>query len=152
MTTRILAWINTNIARAIQSKKDIFTHRKPGAVNADEPKLVWVKMINRHGEFDRALMARAHFNRAMESSITDRKNNFILGVNPAIDSPNYFRALNCLNRDGMARFWHEIDANIKAFDANPKDFQPGMHEQQLDRFHRSPQRQHYNQLQGYTHR
>ena len=72
MTSRIITWICTNISRAIQSKKDIFMHRKPGSVSDSEPQLMWVKMINRHGEFDRALTARPRFNRALEETLCNK--------------------------------------------------------------------------------
>ena len=52
-------WILAQVMRAIQSKKDSLAHRKPGAVITSQPKVIWVKMMERiGGEFDRAFTAR----------------------------------------------------------------------------------------------
>ena len=124
MTSCILNWIVVSITRAIQSKKDSFSHRNPGSVSENEPKLMWIKMINRHGEFDRALMTQARFNRALEDVLVDKKQQHIMDVNQAVDSPNYFGPQNMLNGDGMTRYWYEVDKNVKLFDADPKLFRP----------------------------
>ena len=124
MTARILSWVVTNATRVVQSKKDSLSHRKPGAVSDSQPKMLWVKMINRHGEFDRALTARVRFNCALEDTIAGKKLQFILDVNQAVNSANCFGPRNLLNGDGMLKFWHEIDGLVKIFDADESQFIP----------------------------
>ena len=42
---RILSWVMTAMEQAVQSKKDMLFSRKPGAVVAKEPKIIWIKAV-----------------------------------------------------------------------------------------------------------
>ena len=75
---RILKWVVKAINRAIQMRKDDLAKIKAGSVVRNEPKIMWVKMVNRPVVVHRALAIRHKFNRALENSIADNRNHFIM--------------------------------------------------------------------------
>ena len=114
--TDVLGWILTQVSRAIQSKKDMPSRHKQGAITSSEPKIIWAKMINRHTEFDKCLLVRTCFNNILEQLLSDRKNHFILDVTHAMDDPSFLSPCNRLNDEGMAKYWHEVDRLIEKFE------------------------------------
>ena len=121
----VLKWIMHNANRAIQSKKDSLAHKKPGSVTPSEPKIIWVKMIERiGGEYDKALSVRYRFNAALEDQLADHKHHYILDIGKNIADPNYLSARNQLNDDGMHRYWRELDRLIDLFEQDHDNFKP----------------------------
>ena len=121
----IINWMILNAERAIQSKKDSLSHKKPGAVVSSEPKVVWVKMIERvGGEFERALTVRYRFNAAMEDQLAKRRKHYILDIGKIIANPNLFNPNNSLNGDGQHLYWSELDKIIELFDDDHEILKP----------------------------
>ena len=114
MITDILSWIVTNLARAIQSKKDSLLHRRQGAVIEGEPKIVWVKMLNRHAEYNCILTFRTRFNNILEQLLANRKHHLIMSVE--MEDTNYFAPCNLLNAEGKTKFWRDIDQQIEKYE------------------------------------
>ena len=114
-----------NTAQAIQSKKDSLRHHKPGLVCESEPKVIWVKMIERvGGEYDRALTVRYRFNSVVEELLTERKKHYIFDVGKTIAEFSYFTVRNKLNEDGKMMYWSQINKIVQLFKANRDQFQP----------------------------
>ena len=122
---RLIGWMLTQISRAIQAKKDSLAHKKAGAVTPSEPKIIWVKMIERvGGEFERALTVRYRFNTVLEDQLAGRKNHFIIDIGKVIADSSYYTVRNSLNGNGAALFWSQLDRNIEIFDYDREEFIP----------------------------
>ena len=139
----------TNISRAIQSKRDSLSHRKPGSIDKD-PNIVWVKMINRHAIFNRVLKIGPKFNAVIDDLIKDRKGHYAIDVNYAMNEISYFTGNNQLTSQGMNTFWLEIDKFIKVLERCIADEEA---EVLAERFHRNSPAQSSMTLDrgGYQH-
>ena len=99
-------------------------HRILGAVADGEPKVIWVKMINRHAEYDKVLSIRTRFNNILEELIVDRRYHHVMDVNAALDHANCFSPRNRLSPEGETRFWREIDQQIERFEYKKISLKP----------------------------
>ena len=78
-------WLVNNINRAIMCKKEDLKHHKSGAVVANEPKIIWIKMIARSvndisEKKDQVNELTDMFNSILEEILSTRRNHFILDV------------------------------------------------------------------------
>ena len=71
VSKKLIEWMMCNLNRAVKTRKDELTHIKLGAVVPDEPKFVWVKMINRAHVSDHVLAVRHKLNNALEAALTN---------------------------------------------------------------------------------
>ena len=72
ISTKILHWVITNMILAIDAKKDRLMKLKPGTLTPAEPKIIWVKMINRLYQYDKTLMVRHKYNAALEDILAGK--------------------------------------------------------------------------------
>ena len=105
----VLSWMFTKIDRAIQARKDSIAHRCPAAILPHQPMFMWVKMISRHPEYDRALKHCTKFNAVIEDLVQDRKEHFHLDINYAMNKQGYFVDHNRLTEEGVFAYWKEFD-------------------------------------------
>ena len=120
---RLIKWIITNMDRAIQTRKDDLSRIKMGAVVATEPKVVWVKMIDRAGCQDKALAVRGKFNSILEDILVDHSNHYIMEINAQLCDASFF-ANNTLNTNGAIRYWLEIDKLICMYEKHDISLMP----------------------------
>ena len=122
---KMLSWTVEAMYRAIETRKEDLRKFKSGVVTYGEPKILWVKMIDRVGVIDRALAVCNKFNRALENVLSRRRNNYVIDVNNKINDASFFsQQLKELNDDGLHRFWLEIDKKIEEFEYNKDPFIP----------------------------
>ena len=122
--SEVLDWIINNMKRAVQSKRDHLMRKKAGAVTDNDPKIIWVKMINRFGDGNfkkndpmlRALSQKGKFNHVLEDRLTAEQAHYVMDVNMAVNDGKYFTAANQLNGDGRVAYWVEITEQIQLFD------------------------------------
>ena len=90
---KCLNWIITNMERAIEARKDELHRCKPGAVQPNEPKMIWVKMINRSSRYhnQRIFAVRKKFNTALEELLCNLRYHYILEVSECVmsDTSNF---------------------------------------------------------------
>ena len=102
--------------RAIEAKKDQLYKIKPGSVITSEPKIIWMKMLQRMRSFEKILTVRAKYNSVLESALAERKYHYIIDPNLILRDAAYFTRINQLNGDGSILFWKELDECIRLFD------------------------------------
>ena len=124
VVSEIIDWMTINITRAIEAKKDQLYKIKPGSITTTEPKIVWVKMLQRLRSFEKILTVRAKYNSVLESMIAEQHHHFIIDPNPILRNTAYFMRNNDLNGDGRILFWKEIDECIQLFDRKKLELQP----------------------------
>ena len=115
--TKSTKWMVKAMSRSVQKRKDDLKRLHPGAITSTEPKMIWVKMVDRPGVIDKALAARHKFNRAIENALVDKPYHHIIDVIEKMNEAKYyFQQEKKMNEDGMNRFWIEVTANIKEFE------------------------------------
>ena len=119
-----MLWIVNQVARAIEAAKDNLSCRKPGAVVPYEPKLVWVKMMNRLNGKSSILKMINIFNECLENCIAGRSGYFIIDLDQAMDDSNFFDLENKLNSYGCSHFWNELDKVIEKFEKREVSLKP----------------------------
>ena len=109
-----LNWIINQVAWAIDAAKDNLQRRKPGAILSYEPKMVWVKMMDRIGTGSRSksLALRNIFNTTLGDKLSGRTGHFIIDIDQAMDDASFFDADNHLNEYGRHHFWLALDKII----------------------------------------
>ena len=102
--------------RVIDTKKDRLRKLKPSTLTPAEPKIIWVKMINRLYQYDKTLMVRHKYNAALEDILAGKKNCFLIDLHLAVNNAALLTAPNNLNGDGMATYWKEFNDGIRLFE------------------------------------
>ena len=118
MITKVLQWIIREMSRAVKSKIDRLKQLKPGAVEENEPKIIWVRMINRLSSYDQTLTIRRKFNNVLENLLAREKNTYLMDLHPAVNNAALFSKPNSLNEEGTFAYWKEFDECIKLFEDN----------------------------------
>ena len=122
---KCLNYVINEIDRAIESRKDALRRRKPGAVSAAEPKVIWVKMINRYFLNDsRCMEVRGKFNRCLENILANKRNHYIIDVSKHVYFSDMFYPNGDLNPKGKTEFWSQVDAQLEAFDKQKLSLRP----------------------------
>ena len=119
ITGRCLSWLINNFEREIEAKKEQLRKKKPGSVSQNEPKIIWVKMLDTPNTTYSDLMAcRKKFNSILEEILAQKKNHFIIDINDVMFHKSHFRQTNILNARGKERFWDEINRQVEEFEYN----------------------------------
>ena len=109
---RCLEWVLCEFDCIIEARKEDLLKKRPGAVCALEPKIIWVKMIDCPGA-SRVMSLREKFNAILEESLFKYKQTYIAEIK--LDRM-HFDHNNNLFPTGQVRFWRELDSILKAFD------------------------------------
>ena len=115
-----LDWLLSQIERAIEAKKEGLSQMKPGAIAPGEPKVVYVKMIQRPYP-SKAMSVKWKFNKALEDSVALRQHGYIMSINV---NQAWFDRGNCLTQEGRVQFWNEFDDQVKKFDRQQISLHP----------------------------
>ena len=117
-----IEWLVNNIDRAITCKKEDLKHIRPGAVAANEPKVIWVKMLarsanDRHSEKpDPVNELASTFNYILEEILATRRNNFILDVAEEMQQDSNYTIQGRLTGHGKVKFWRAVNKILEKFD------------------------------------
>ena len=120
MSGRAIDWMSNEIERLIHIRKQDYLMKKKGALMADEPKVLFIKMLQRPHPTPQILV-RGKFNRAMNDTLLYFHNMFIAEVRV---NQNNFDRLNNLISSGKVEFWRESDDILREFDRLPGRFKP----------------------------
>ena len=120
ITEKLLKWIIMQMERAIAVRKEDLARTKAGATLPNDPKMIWVAMVDRVGCFDCALSVRNKFNSVLETILADHKHHYIIDINRQLNDSTYFSA-NTFNNEGAMRYLLEINQKIRDFDAAQGD-------------------------------
>ena len=123
----ILNWMIKAIDRAVQTRRDALNKQKSGSTIYNEPKFLWVKMIDRQGVIDRSLAIRHKFNKTLESTIAKYYDHYIMDISYELKDAAYFSPQKELNEDGATQYWHEVVENVKDFDRRESRYLPKKH-------------------------
>ena len=121
ITGQCLHWLVSEIDKLIEARKDELRKRKAGVVITNEPKFVWVKMMNRPNiTYNDMLAVRGKYNAILEEVVSQKRNHYVLDINAHISHPLNFLAINKINARGKDDLWAAIDRNVEKFDYHRK--------------------------------
>ena len=66
ISEKLLQWTISQMVQEVETRKNDLSRIKKGAVVHNEPKVIWIKMLDRPGCINKALSVCGKFNRAME--------------------------------------------------------------------------------------
>ena len=96
-----LTWIINTMDRLIETRKEQLRRRRPGAIVADEPKVIWFTMMNRPGIHYSDLYAVRHkYNKNLKELLDQKTNHFLLDVNDTICHPMHYISSKYMNARG----------------------------------------------------
>ena len=125
--SKALTWVINQFERATESKKDDMRCKKPGSIVVNQPKFLWVKMINRVNGNGKGytLSFRPQYNADLESILADRTmGHLIADISQALMDANYFDRHNNLNAVGRVKFWEELDKLVEKLDKKSVHLRP----------------------------
>ena len=120
MLERWMRWLSRTLDRYIETRKQDLISKRPGAVSAHEPKIIWIKMIDRpHVQRGdprfKVYSQRNKFNDLLDELATNKRNNHVLNVE-SLEADRHFTRPGELNEFGALQYWKEIDYYFKKFD------------------------------------
>ena len=119
-----LRWTVTNMNRAVEAKKQNMINSKPGLVEANEPKMIWMKMICHLNAYSRVTAFRSKFNLILEKILAEMKHHYIVDVNKKVNYPHNFTLAKFMNRDGKVMFWREVNMQLRKFGFREANLRP----------------------------
>ena len=112
----VIGWVVKAINKAVQTRKDDLTKQKQGTIVYNEPKFLWIKMVDRHGVIDRTLALRHKFNKVLEETLAKHYDHYIADISHNVNDASHFSPqLKEFNEDGAAKYWKEVDYSLKKF-------------------------------------
>ena len=120
----MIRWITTQMSRAIEAKKEMLCKKKLGAVLGNEPKIIWLNMINRVNRRNYILSLRNKYNLAIEDILANKDQHYLMDITAELADHGYFDQFNKLNEHGKAQFWREVDNLIELFEKKKISLKP----------------------------
>ena len=120
---KVITWLMKRMERVIELKREEMHLVRPGSLALGEPKLIWVKILEKPLENSEEIQLRQKFNHILEETLVSRKNSYILDVGNIL-SFEYFDGQCKLTANGRINFWEEVDNSIRKFDKQEITLKP----------------------------
>ena len=112
-------WLVNNIDRAILCRKEDLKHIRPGAIAANEPKILWVKMLRR--QYNTELHTKQNpvdalvdvYNDLLEEILSAKRGHFLIDINQELKGLTCCTAHGTLSGYGKVKYWREVDKIIE---------------------------------------
>ena len=132
-----LNWLLINCEHSIESKHEEYRKKKPGALVAGEPKMIWLGIPERPMYDHNFTPAIRKFNRILADLVEKKENNEYLSISDHLGptQANYHQFFKLSGR-GETSFWRAIDSVIEEFDVlsaqeKGKDYQANNDQEDL---------------------
>ena len=122
-----LEWLVEEVEKAITIKKEDMRAVRQGAVTTLEPKVIWVKAIDRPGtglKLEDIREVNRKFNAILEETLYKTRNMYFMGIERQTIDRSCFDISGNLNNRGKINFWSEFDRQIKKFDKQELTLKP----------------------------
>ena len=130
----MIKWVNS-LEKLIAGRKHDLLDRRPGAMGAQDTKIIWVKMIDRprvqpgYPQFPVQSM-RNKFNSIIDSLVWARKGFYCMEINSP-EGKHFSEGR--INQFGSMQYWKEIVYNFKRFDRGETSLKPTINDKFNDR-------------------
>ena len=137
ITEGLLHWIISNMVQAVDTHCNYLARVKKGATTYNEPKVIWIKMVDRVACVDKALAIRTKFNRILENVLSEYTCHYIIDINNKMRDSAYFDEKGPTEA-GAKRFWIEVDEMLSLFDSHDISLKPIKRESSIEQKFRMP--------------
>ena len=125
MIGKCLHWLMSQVESVIEQKKCLLKHFKPGAISPLEPKLIWLKMMEKLNPSREMSMMKTKFNIILEQVLRQTGSGFIMDPHPHGAFPrNWFDSNGNMIHEGHVEFWRHIDNSVRRFNINKVGLDP----------------------------
>ena len=136
-------WMVRQISILVRRKKAELLDKKPGAIYAGDPVIIFTRMIRRPANLGRAKTQKVYFLRAKFSDALNdavaRIDQHILTIN-SCNSTEHFDQWGNLTIKGKKAIWYEINDLLERFDKNEVKLLPAPNLKQKKHKHHHHQR------------
>ena len=119
---KIVDWLVKEVEFAVDRKKFAMKAVKLRSVTELEPKIIWVKMMDKPKNGKHHLLQKK-FNFILEETLAARRNNYIMKVDDFLDT-GMFTRFGELNNIGRLEMLKNFDNKIKRFDKQELSLKP----------------------------
>ena len=126
MIGTMLEWLIENLNNEIVWKKENMKSKRAGSVTALEPKMIFVKMIERPGSSTEINKAREKFNTVLEETLYKTKKMYIMDIESMEGKLDrkFFDLNSNLNHEGRLKYWSIFDELLRSFDLQAIKLKP----------------------------
>ena len=122
--TKWVQWLWRMLDRLIETRKQDLFAKRPGSVAGRDPRIIWIKMIERPhvprtDKRYKTLSLRTKFNDIVDELVNGKRNNYSLSIDSL--EQHHFSPLGELNDFGRMQLWKEIDYYFKQFNRSVAD-------------------------------
>ena len=107
-----------NIENAIDSKREEFRKKKPGALHSGEPKVIWMKIFDHPIDARGTVTSAMKFNNLLEELVMPKRYHFTLDISAEFEPEpvNVLPHSSQLSHHGVELLWSAVDQAIEDFD------------------------------------
>ena len=108
-----LNWLAKQLECLIDIRKEQLSNKRPGALYMVDPKIIWVKMLDRppvplNDKRYKTQATRSKFNTILEHLTDWHKDIYVMSINPLHHDRDY-DFLGNIKDSGKQQFWRELD-------------------------------------------
>ena len=122
MIYTLLHYLVKNINRKVDDRFKAIYKKKPGAVKAGEPRIAWVKMLDRPPSIGGKVLKSRH-NDILEELLFEEGHSHIVEIR-SLNQDRFFDQCGKLLAEGRVQFFKELDHVLKEFDRNKIELMP----------------------------
>ena len=113
-----LNWLICNVENTIDSKREEFRKKKPGALHNSEPKVIWMKIFDRPIDARGTVTSATKFNNLLEELVMPKRYHFTLDISAELvpEPINFLPHSSQLSHRGAELLWSAVDHAIEDFD------------------------------------
>ena len=112
----IVKYLVKEINKYVDARFEDLYRKKSGSVKKGEPRVIWVKMIDRPTLKNDPIMSwRSTFNEILEEVLVAEGHTYIINLT-SLKNDKFFSSGGELLADGRIQFWKELDHVLKEFD------------------------------------
>ena len=119
---KLIKHLVREIEKLIQICREDLATKKKGSVISTEPKVIYVKMLQRP-QPSQFMLVRNKFNAILEETLSRYHYCYIMDIDKALSTIAFGQG-NQLTNDGAVAFWHELNQQIGAFDRQDISLKP----------------------------
>ena len=128
LITNCLEWMLCNLENYLSHHKIELFEKRPGALIAGTPKIIWVKLLKRPDDIRRRnklYALRSKFNNTLELLLVNQQSHFehlILSIDVGED--NGYDQFGSLSSTGKDKFWNELNSCIQRYEIHQINLKP----------------------------
>ena len=112
---RIIDNFTSFVYRTISTQKLDLYNKRPGSVSPSEPKVIWVKTIQRYNPRDVICTVTEKCNEVLEESLASKRHFYVMAVDSMLHHDFFDRNFG-LRVGSVIELWNDVDKQVELFD------------------------------------